>query len=327
MLGLSRRLPRSVTHTLKEIIMKAVARNVLVALTTTAALAAANAQAGSMPAAHSNGPGKGASSAASVAKLTAAERAKVEALTHEATTLMAHAGIAAIALDADMRDTARAHIEDALKIADRLTAETAQVNASMPLLTAKVTEKTGLGDRNYWLPLENDRFTFRDIDAVMARRHTPAVDEVAVQSVRMRMYLDTASVRRDLQRAKRAIEEGNYGYARDALRLAQLSTFSETVAVDQPLQRIRDNLLLARELSAQKNYASARGTLQYAQRELKAIETDQTKAGPDVVKLQNEINTLEKGLEAKDPSAFSRAATDIERWLAQVEGWLKSHGA
>jgi len=307
--------------------MKAVARTVLAALTASALSAAVHAQTATTLTAKAGESGSGAPSTASTPKLTAVEQAKLAALTREAGTLMAHTGIAAIALDADMRDTARAHVEDALKIADRLAAETVQVNASMPLLTAKVTEKSSVGDKNYWLPLENDRFTFRDIDAVMARRHVPALDEVDVQSVRMRMYLDTASVQRELQRTKAAIEEGNYGFARDALRLAQLSALSETVAIDQPLQRVRDNLVLARELSAQKNYASARRTLQYAQRELKAIAAGPSKADTTIAKLQSEINALDEGLEAKNPSAFSHAAADIERWVSQVEGWLKSHGA
>jgi hypothetical protein len=305
-------------------------RKLLVALTASAALGAAataHAQPGTAAAAKAAAPAGNTKPATSAMKMTAAERARLETLTHESATLMAHTGIAAIALDADLRATASKHVEEALKVAGTLAAETAQVNSEYPLLAAQFTQRNGTGQKNYWLPLENDKLTVRDLDEVLMRQRAAAIDEVDVQSVRLRMYLDTASVQRELRRAKAAIEEGNYGIARDALRLAQLSTFTETVAVDQPLQRVRDNLVLARELTAQQNYASARRTLQYAQRDLKAFEgTDpMAKADPSLAKLQAEIDVLAKGLESKDSSAFSRASADIGRWVGQVEGWLKSH--
>lgn len=258
-------------------------------------------------------------------QMTPAERKRLHELGREANRLMANISIVRLALSADMHNVAKHHVNDALLQAESLAKQAATFNATDPTLAARLTFKAKAGQNDYWLPIENEEFVVRTLDEALVKQRAPEIVAADARAVHLRIDLDTQNVLREIKRAKTAIAEGNFGVAMAALDSAHSSSVVESDSVDLPLERVRDNLILARELSQDKNYGSAGFALGYAQTAL----TDAEKSDPALAKLpetaalKRELEQMQKQIKDRDTNALKRFETALDQWAKKVAGWVK----
>lgn len=256
---------------------------------------------------------------------TPAEQKQLNEMSREARRLMANVSIARLALAADMPDVARKHVYEALPVAEKLVTSTSRFNVADPALAARLTFNAKAGKRDFWLPIENSEFVVRTIDEALLKRHRPEIVAADARMVHVRINLDTANVLREVRAARDALVAGNFGVAMRALDSAQASAVSETEVVGLPVERVRDNLILARELARDKDFGSASFALGYAREALaEAEKADPTlNKSAEVSMLSREIAQMQAQIKAREPSVLQRMERSLDGWVKKVEKWPK----
>jgi hypothetical protein len=135
------------------------------------------------------------------------------------------------------------------------------------------------------------------------------------------MTLDTKITDEQLTKAQTAMSKKQYDVAVDALQNISKGIITEIVVEDRPLEAVRDNLILSRELLQDKDYRGASFALKHANTELAKFE----KANPDdtdtakIKKMQSQIYTLQASIDKQEPSALKTAETKIDSWIKYVK--------
>lgn len=251
--------------------------------------------------------------------LTEQEKKQYQEMVAQASKLMGHIGIANIALFHDMLPEATANVKAALETARKLEAETDQFNTEMMKL-GKIKYKTAKGSHDFWLPVLNDAFAVRTVDAEYMKSKKPSVEIVDAKLVHTSVELDTKAIRGNLENADAALQAKNYGEVQAALSAAADSTFTEQDISDLPLETVRDNLILARALAKDKNYGSAKFALGHAQDTLKEYQAAAPKDNSEVAqKLQKEIAATQADIVKGSPNVLKEIESKITKWVVELE--------
>lgn len=259
------------------------------------------------------------SSHASSKAMTDQEQKQYREMVVQASRLMGHVGIANIAVLHDMIPEATANTKAALEIARKLESETGQFNSEMMKL-GKLQFKTDKGQHDFWLPVLNDAFAVRTIDSEYMKSKKPNVEIADAQLVHTRVMLDTKAVLASLEKADAALKAKNYGEAQSALNSAADSAFTEQDVHEMPLETVRDNLVLARELAKDKNYGSAGFALSHAEETLKEYQSAAGKEhAAKVEQLHKEVVAMKAEIAKGKPSLLKETEAKISKWIHEVE--------
>jgi hypothetical protein len=259
----------------------------------------------------------GAAAASAPVAAVPGDAARLAELAREGRRLMANVAIARIAVGAGLYPTATTHVHDALPLAERLVADGAAFGAAHPAQIAKLARDARPGTAA-WLPLQDDERIVRTLDATLAARDAAPVAPAEAHAVRTRRKVDARRVLAHLERADAALGRADYGAAADELVAAEAAIVAETDVRDLPLERVHDDLALARRLAADRNYGSAADAVGFARAALADAElaTPGLRDRPDVVALRAEIAGLESRVGPREPAGLQRLEATMHRWLA-----------
>jgi hypothetical protein len=218
--------------------------------------------------------------------------------------LMADVSIARVALAAEMPDDARTHVEAALALAARL--------AAAP------------GEHGPWLPLQDEEHVVRTLDDSLARRHELPLLAADAHAVRTRRALDPGVVLARLRAADAALTHGDVVGAAAAIDGAESSVVAETDVRDLPLERVHDNLVLARELATDGDRASAAEALGFARAALADAELADgaLRSRPEAVQLGAEIAALQTRIGPVRPAGLQALHDKVRSWIADASAWV-----
>jgi hypothetical protein len=175
------------------------------------------------------------------------------------------------------------------------------------------------------VPLQEDERVVRTLEDSLARRHEGAVVAAEAHAVHTHRAVDPRTVQRKLEAAASALERGDAPAAAEALDGAESSVVAETSVRDLPLERVRDNLVLARQLAGDGAYGGASDALGYARAALADAElADATvRTRPEATRLRDEMQTLQAQIGTQEPAGLRRLQAAIGRAFDAVAAWLR----
>lgn len=226
----------------------------------------------------------------------------------DARQLVANVAMARLALGAEMMGDALDHVQAAIPIAERLIAGHA---AGTPA----------------WLPVQDDERVVHTLDDSLAHRHEQPLLAAEAHAVRTQRTVDPQHVLAELQLANRALERGDDVAAAAALEAADASVVAETNVLDLPLERVRDNLVLARELAADRDYGSAADALGFARAALADAELADAslRKRADAIALRHEIDALQARIGPVEPAGIRALRDRLHDGWTTTSAWLRTH--
>ncbi len=113
-------------------------------------------------------------------------------------------------------------------------------------------------------------------------------------------------------------------------QLAKLTDAVVTIdsKISVPSDKAHDNIGLARNFIAAKNYDGARYALKHADNALDEMEqSDSYKARrPEVIVMRKDVNYLQDVVTKKDPTLIEKADHKMDKWWKDLKTWSKSEG-
>ncbi|MCB0332692.1 MAG: YfdX family protein [Bdellovibrionales bacterium] len=245
---------------------------------------------------------------------------KLQKLREESSRVLADVAIAKIALLHDMQNDASSHLQSALKEARELERRTEKYAPQHPMKFGKVEYSSENKVVSSWLPLVEDTFVVRSLDELFLGKEAPNQELVDVRAVSNYVAINTRELRERIEAAYEANKKNDYGHAVAYLDEATSSIFRESIESPRPLETARDNLILAKELTRDKNYGSARKALHYAQDIVDGYVGDSSKKNNDEIHgLRNDIREIQTGLAKNDPNLLQRLTQTFERGISKLE--------
>ncbi len=132
------------------------------------------------------------------------------------------------------------------------------------------------------------------------------------------VYLDITGTTRHLDEARAALQRGDAKAADNALAAVQSAVTSESVSINLPLVRSRENLILAAEQARAGDFTAAQVTLAAAVQGLEEYANGVGPAhGPEARALGREIVLYAQRLQSEHDGAPGR----IETWWDRIASW------
>jgi hypothetical protein len=129
-----------------------------------------------------------------------------------------------------------------------------------------------------------------------------------------------------LTEAETAIANGDLKSADN--HLAQLT--EAVVKVDSkvalPSIKAHDNIALARNFIAGKNYDGASYALKHADEALDEMQKDDNNKARlvEIAAMRNDVSNLQKYIAIKDPNMIQKANAKMEKWWKELKNWSKN---
>lgn len=126
-----------------------------------------------------------------------------------------------------------------------------------------------------------------------------------------------------LSEAEEAIKAGKLDEADSQLAELTESVVSVNEEEGVPLDKARDNITLARDFIATRNYDGARYALRHADDALDDAERDERYSDlrPGIRTMRREVTHLEHMIAKNDPSLLDKADAKMARWWRELKQW------
>lgn len=208
---------------------------------------------------------------------------------------------------------AKTEVSRALATVNDLSSSHAGKNDIVPLYS-EIGEYTFIG------PRQRSAASKQSARSGSADRMTAPQNHVAVRQVvgdYTAVGLDLRLAQTHLQAAQQALNSGKTRQAEEALRGVDDSVSVSTVAMDMPLLRARENLMLARAAVNQNHYHEAHSALNAACRALATYGQNGGSHSSEAQQLRSQIANYNQSLEQQ----HSGASAKIESWWNQISDW------
>jgi len=98
--------------------------------------------------------------------------------------------------------------------------------------------------------------------------------------------------------------------------------------ISVPSDKAHDNIGLARNFIAAKNYDGARYALKHADKALDEMEQGEAYKArrPEIAVMRKDVNYLQEVVTKKDPTMIEKANTKMDKWWKDLKTWSKSEG-
>ena len=238
--------------------------------------------------------------------------------------LMTHLALAARALDSKDKTLASSNLLDAKTILELMKKKRPEVISDYLFVYGKTRVTEERVDKDYYFPVADD-VAVEDIYTKNVKRGQPLMQVKAVDLINTGLQLNIKSVEEAIEAAQAKLKAGDLPAARQALNEMTRDALTSQVVVQDPLWKVWGDMNLAQNFMAQKEYPSARFSLEAATVELRRLESSKTlqKNGPDAKTLLGEINQMKKELATDSkPSTIQRFTSRLHQWISKVKTWI-----
>lgn len=232
-----------------------------------------------------------------------------------------HVNYARIALAVKDRESAKKHLQKAQRLATVLKS-----SAEKPIekvQSGRVVYKYDTPYADHYFPIEAGPIELKKIDRgpIWAKDKGVAITDAEIVYLTLDFNDEDTSDR--LQEALDATERGDTKMAQENLEDILDDVVSVDESVDVPLDKARDNIALARNFIAARNYDGARYALRHADEALDDMEDDNryVKYRKSISSMRKEVSKLEDQVAKKDPTLLNKVDKTLEKWGRDLQNW------
>ncbi len=243
-------------------------------------------------------------------------------LLHESRKMLGHINLAAMALDMDLVEEAKADLAKAKDIAKALEKETLKIDINKKVEFGKLSYDYKDTIKDYYVPIYDDVFVLNSYD-VKPKGDAAKVVEVDAEIVHSKINIDLRSVNSALDNALKFVNDGKNIEARKALVGVYEGAMNETTTIENPLWAVHDNIMLAENMAQNGEYEHARFALRHAKQELKRYGkvNPSAKKSEYVQVLDGEISTVQAQLNRNTFTA--KMKEKMSGWLKELKGKME----
>lgn len=239
-----------------------------------------------------------------------------------ATGFVEHINFARVALAMKNTDLAKQHITQARNLMTVIKGATAEQRIITEVESGRIVYKYDTEHKYHYFPIQTGPVQVKTMDSgpVWATNDLAVTD---ADIVYLTLDLTGDKAETHINEAEAAISAANLKLADD--HLAQLT--DSVVKIDSrvalPSVKARDNIALARNFIAGKNYEGASYALKHADDALDQMQKDTSNKARlnDIGAMRKDVSDLQEYISKKDPTMIQKANDKMDKWWKDLNNW------
>ena len=241
-----------------------------------------------------------------------------------AASFVEHINFARVALAMKNTDLAKQHITQARNMETIVKGATAEQMHITGIESGRTVYEYNTQYKYHYFPIETGPVQVKQIDngSIWAKNSLAVTDADIVY-----LSLDLTGNKADtfLNAAETAIAANNLTEADN--QLAKLTDAVVTVdsKASVPSDKAHDNIALARNFIAEKNYEGASYALKHADEALDEMQKADTykEHRQEIIDMRKDVSDLQGYIAKKDPTLIDKANTKIGKWWKELKTWTQ----
>lgn len=242
-----------------------------------------------------------------------------------ATGFVEHINFARVALAMKNTELAKQHITQARNMMSVIKSATAEQRVITQVESGRVVYKYDTNYKYHYFPIQTGPVQVKTMDngPVWATNDLAVTD---ADIVYLTLDLTGTKAETHLNDAEAAITGNNLKLADE--HLAQLTEAVVTVdnKIAMPSVKAHDNIALARNFIAGKNYEGAAYALKHADEALDEMQKDNNNKAriSEIDVMRKDVSTLQEYITKKDPNMIQKANAKMDKWWKELNHWGKN---
>lgn len=242
-----------------------------------------------------------------------------------ATSFVEHVNFARVALAMKKSDLAKQHIIQARNMVAVIKNTTLEKRLITQVESGRIVYQYDTEYKYYYFPIQTGRVEVKTMDnGPVWAANDLAVTDADIVYLTLDLTGEKAEIH--LTEAETAIAESDLKLADK--HLAELTEAVVTVdsKVAVPSVKAHDNIALARNFIAGKNYEGASYALKHADEALDEMQNDSNNNARlvEITSMRKDVKNLQEYVAKKDPNMIQKANAKMEKWWKDLKNWSKS---
>jgi len=235
-----------------------------------------------------------------------------------------HVNYARVALAMKNTDLAKQHITQARNMATLIKGTAVEQRRVTELESGRIVYQYETEYKYHYFPIESGPVQVKQMSSgpVWAENDLAVTDADIVY-----LTLDLTGDKEEayFDKAEAAIAKGNLKDADTQLAILTNAVVTVDSRVAVPNDKARDNIALARNFIAGKNYEGASYALKHADEALDEMQADDTYKvqRPSIIAMRKDVSNLQNYITKKDPNMIQKADAKMEKWWKELKTWSK----
>lgn len=239
-----------------------------------------------------------------------------------ATGFVEHVNFARVSLAMKNTDLAKQHITQARNMVTMIKNATVEQRVIRQVESGRIVYKYDTEYKYHYFPIQTGPVQVKTMDNGPAwATNDLAVTDADIVYLTLDLTGDKAETH--LAEAEAAVTANNLKLADE--HLAQLTEAVVTVdsKVALPSVKAHDNIALARNFIAGKNYEGASYALKHADDALDEMQKDNNNKArlADIAAMRKDVSDLQEYIAQKDPNMIQKANAKIDKWWKDLNNW------
>lgn len=244
-----------------------------------------------------------------------------------ATRFVEHVNFARVALAMKNTTLAGQHLMQARTMVAAIKNATVEQRVITGVESGRIVYQYDTEYRYHYFPIQTGPVQVKTMDnGPLWATNDLAVTDADIVYLTLDLTGDKAEMH--LSEAETAITKNNLKLADD--HLAQLTEAVVTVdgKVAMPSVKARDNIALARNFIAGKNYEGASYALKHADTALDDMQKDNNNKSrlADIAAMRKDVKSLQEYITKKDPNMIQKANAKMDKWWKDLNNWSNTAG-
>lgn len=242
-----------------------------------------------------------------------------------ASTFVEHVNYARVALAMKNTDLAKQHIIEARNVAAFVKDTPTEKLRITEVQSGRIIYQYETEYKYHYFPINTGPVQVKKIDnGSMWAKNSLAVTDADI--VYLSLDLTGNKVEAYLTASEAAITAGNLKEADKQLAKLTDAVVSVDSKASVPSDKAHDNIALARNFLAEKNYDGASYALKHADEALdEMLKADAYKEHrTEIVSMRKDVSDLQSYIAKKDPTMIQKADAKMDKWWKDLKSWSKT---
>ncbi len=242
-----------------------------------------------------------------------------------ATSFVEHVNFARVALAMKNTDLAKQHITQARNMVTVIKSATAEQRTVTQVGSGRIVYQYDTEYKYHYFPIQTGRVQVKTMDSgPLWATNDLAVTDADIVYLTLDLTGDKAE--KHIHETEAAITAGKLKLADE--HLAELTEDVVTVdsKVAMPSVKAHDNIALARNFIAGKNYEGASYALGHADDALDEMQKDNNNKArlTEIATMRKDVSNLQEYIAKKDPTMIQKANARMDKWWKELNNWGKA---
>jgi hypothetical protein len=242
-----------------------------------------------------------------------------------ATSFVEHVNFARVALAMKNTVLAKQHITQARNMIMIIKGATSDQRVVTEVESGRIVYKYDTEYKYHYFPIQTGPVQVKTMDnGPLWASNSLAVTDADI--VYLTLDLNSEKAETHLNKAEEAMTVNDLELADKHLALLTEDVVSVDSKSSMPNVKARDNIALARNFIAGKNYEGANYALKHADDALNEMQKDKNNAArlSAITAMRKDVSTLQKYVAKKDPSMIQKASARMDSWWQDLNNWGKT---